>query len=382
MIRSIVNLIRAFIQWIWRFITQPWIRFTIFGIIISVALIIVIATGTAFITVYSGIISLIFVFGILSIWIPVLRGFLVSTLIVGALFYFGNSIIIDKIVPTVNQKLSATFSNYKEWRETKKLLINNKLAGDTIQMKKEMMVSEVVKGTFGKIIEDSIIYDELGNPLVPAIKLLKGQRIMSLGLESKKQVDGSEGMAFVLIANSHGDFVKSRSGLVPIRKIEWEGQLKYPPPPSADDKKPTKKISSEIISISFSDTTDGVVDIPVPEQFHDKDVVIIATGKISYPFLGGSKKIRRESAPVATGIYKPTMAQQMLSAPLKGGNFGKLVAIIDGNYYPVGAKSEPIHIGRKLALTLNVPPPSAKGWSKKKVWKNTLGTARIFFREY
>ncbi|MGW8185121.1 MAG: hypothetical protein ACWGHO_03345 [Candidatus Moraniibacteriota bacterium] len=100
-------------------------------------------------------------------------------------------------------------------------MFENRTEESTISMKKEMMNSEAVQGTFGEMKEGSPVYDENGT-IIPDIILKKGQKVMSLGTESKKQTNGSEGMAYVTIANEHGHFVKGVKALVPIRMIEWD----------------------------------------------------------------------------------------------------------------------------------------------------------------
>jgi len=291
MIASIVNLIRAFVQWIWRMVTQPWIRWTILGVIFFTTLVIAIATGVSFTTVYSGIIIFLFTFGVLSLWIKPLRGLVIFILVLWGLIYFGQNIIVDRIIPKVNSVLSSNFSNYEEWKETRKKLANNKLAESIISMKKEMLQSEIAKGTFGKLIENSVIYDDFGNPLAPFIILSKDQRVMSLGLESKKQISNSEGLAYVLIANQHGDFVKSRSGLIPIRKIKWGGET------STTEPQVKGKVveGTHTVNLTFDKWDPKNLawqKVVLPESFRGKLFWVMAEGIHYQPFSSRDKKLR------------------------------------------------------------------------------------------
>lgn len=228
MIRSFFALIGAFFGYIWSFIRiirWPLTIMGIFAIIIFLSL-----SGFAFKTVYDGIIPFLIIFFIISIWIQPLRWVLLAILFVGGIFYAYKVLFLGLALPYANDVLSRNLPAYQEWKETERKLSNNKLAERTIAAKKAIIDSEVTKGTFGIIIEESVAYDENGF-IISDLKIKKDQKIMSLGLGSKSQSEdpngiGTEGMIYVLIANEYGDFVKSRSALVPIRKIEWESNKK------------------------------------------------------------------------------------------------------------------------------------------------------------
>lgn len=224
MIRTIFSFIGALIGYVWSFL-----RILRWPIVIITTIVIITffsITGYAFKMVYDGIILFLIIFAIISLFIQPLRWILLLILTVGGIFFAYNTVFLNKVVPYVEDGLSKNLPAYQEWKDTKKSLANIKLAEKTISAKKEMVDSEVTKGTFGIITEDSVAYDENGS-IIPGLRLKKNQRIMSLGLGSKSQSEdpngiGTEGMTYVLIANEYGDFVKSRSALVPIRKIEWE----------------------------------------------------------------------------------------------------------------------------------------------------------------
>ncbi|MDX9913405.1 MAG: hypothetical protein RBS77_02400 [Candidatus Moranbacteria bacterium] len=194
------------------------------AIIISLflfVLAILILSEHSFSVVYSGIYASLVLVGIISIWVKQLRPVLRWILVGGAILYLGENIIVNKITPFVNNQITQHIPSYPEWRKTIWGLTDNEFGERTISMKKELMNSEINKGVFGIITENSPAYDEKGN-LIEGLSFKQGQKIMSLGLQSKPQIEGSEGMAYVLIANEYGDFVNSQSVLVPIRKIEWE----------------------------------------------------------------------------------------------------------------------------------------------------------------
>lgn len=289
MLRSIVNLVRAFIQWIWRTISQPWIRNTIIGLAITITLVVLIASGYSFATVYPGMIGFLIIFGILSFWVAPLRGILIAILVAGALFYFGDEIIFDRIIPTVNNFISKNLSNFPQWKETRKELANNKLAEKTISAKKEIIDSETVKGTFGILTKDSVVYDEHGS-VMKDIRLKKDQRVMSLGLKSMAQAEdpkggGTEGMILVSIANKFGDFVQSRSGYIPIRKIQWDNG---PVSSSADtgwielEKKIVDFSRVEVMSIT---PEEHIATIPLPISIGSGNYRIKLQGNYDF-FLG------------------------------------------------------------------------------------------------
>jgi len=161
-------------------------------------------------------------------------------LVAGGIFYAYNILFLGLTLPYVNDVLSRNFPAYQAWKTTEKELANNKLAGKTISAKKEIIGSEVIKGTFGTLIEDSVAYDEYGS-VISDIQLKKEHQVMSLGLKSVAQNEnpngiGTEGMTLVSIANKYGDFVQSRSAYVPIRKIEWESNKNQVNKPAPTDK--------------------------------------------------------------------------------------------------------------------------------------------------
>ncbi|EKE21410.1 MAG: hypothetical protein ACD_7C00253G0002 [uncultured bacterium] len=228
MIRTIFSFIGALVGYVWSFlriIRWPIAIVSVIGIIIFFSV-----TGYAFKVVYDGIIIFLLIFAVISLFVQPLRWVLLLILTAGGIFFAYNTIFLDKVMPYIEDGLSKNLPAYQEWKATEKQLANVKLAERTISAKKEMISSKVTKGTFGILVENSAAYDENGS-IILSIQLKKGQRIMSLGLGSRSQSEdpngiGTEGMAYVLIANEYGDFVKSRSALVPIRKIEWESNKK------------------------------------------------------------------------------------------------------------------------------------------------------------
>lgn len=232
MFRSIFSFIGALIGYVWSFLRV--LRWPITILAILGITVVFFLSGYAFKVVYDGIILFLIIFAIISLWIQPLRWVLLAVLVAGGIFYAYNILFLGLTLPYVNDVLSKNFPAYQELKETEKKLANNKLAERTISVKKEILGSEVTKGTFGIMLENSVVYDESGS-VIQNIQLKKGQKIMSLGIESEKQSDGSEGMAYVCIPNENGHFVKGVKVLVPIRMIKWESDKNQdggPTPPA------------------------------------------------------------------------------------------------------------------------------------------------------
>jgi len=132
------------------------------------------------------------------------------------------------------------------------------IADFKISTKNGLMKASMNKGIYGKLNEDSIVYDEFLRPLSPPVNLLKDQSVRSLGQKIRRQSDDSEGLALVQIANEYGDFVSSRTGLIPIRKIDWNS---------------TSAESSDQSLGSASEKWETVLNLPVQisgESFNEK----------------------------------------------------------------------------------------------------------------
>lgn len=223
MTRSIINFFRAVFQWIWRRVSDPQVRQFLFGIASLIFIIGLIMTGVTFVTVYFGMLWLLIGFAVASVWLPPLRSWFFFVLVIAALVFFGEHIIVDRVIPAVESGISSVFPVYGEWKTTRIARGNNSMAQDIIDSKKVIASSEVIKGTFGKLNEKSALYDDNGDPISGAT-IEADKEVMSMGLESKPQGQDSEGMLFIMVSNDHGDFVKGRIGYIPIRKVRWENQ--------------------------------------------------------------------------------------------------------------------------------------------------------------
>lgn len=223
MTRSIINFLRAVVQWIWRRVSDPRVRQFILGIASLLFIIGLIMTGVTTVAIYFGMLWLLVGFGVASFWLPPLRSWFMLTLVVAALVFFGEHIIVDRVIPAVESGISSVFPVYGEWKDTRIARGNNTMAQDVIDSKKAITSSEVIKGTFGELTESSALYDDNGNP-ISGVTVEVEKKVMSMGLESKPQGQDSEGMLYIMVSNDHGDFVKGRTGYIPIRKVRWENQ--------------------------------------------------------------------------------------------------------------------------------------------------------------
>ena len=220
MIRTIFSFIGALIGYIWSFISGPVTRIVV-PIMLGLFFLFCLIFGISFVVIYKEIFLVLIALISLGIWIPVIRPVRNFLLVIWAIWFVIEVVAIGIVWPAIDNLLKNSNPAYAEMKHTVTDMFENRTEESIVSMKKEMMNSESVMGTFGEMKEDSPVYDESGT-IIPDIILKKGQKVMSLGTESKKQADGSEGMAYVSIPNEHGHFVKGVKALVPIRMIEWD----------------------------------------------------------------------------------------------------------------------------------------------------------------
>ncbi|MFA6184216.1 MAG: hypothetical protein WC682_03905 [Parcubacteria group bacterium] len=219
MFRTIFSFIGALIGYVWSFISGPTTRIII-PVLLGGLFLFCIIFGFSFVVVYKEIFFVLFILITLGIWIPIIRPARNFLLAIWAVWFVFEVVFLGIVFPAIDNLVTRNNPAYAGFKKSSKELFVKRTEDSTISMKKEMMKSESNTGTFGEMKESSPAYDENGN-IISDLFLKKGQKVMSLGIESKKQNDGSEGMAYVLISNEHGHFVKSPKALVPIRMIEW-----------------------------------------------------------------------------------------------------------------------------------------------------------------
>ena len=169
--------------------------------------------------IYWGIFSYLLVFGIASIWIPQLRGFLSKALVVGALIFLANGLLLQPI----NGVLSEKFPSYESYVGSNIANMDLWFAEGTIMHDKKAMFSEAVIGTLGKMTKSSVVYTADGEFQSPRITRGKDTEIKLLGVLRE---GAGKGLAKVMFLNAEGDFFNGPEGYIPVKKIELDNPTK------------------------------------------------------------------------------------------------------------------------------------------------------------
>ena len=91
------------------------------------------------------------------------------------------------------------------------------------KLNKSSLKSEPEMGKFARVIEDSQIYNQIGQPV---FFVQKGTTVLVKDLDGKKTDEGSEGKTKVMLPNRQGDFQQGNEGWIPTRKLDWNWQSK------------------------------------------------------------------------------------------------------------------------------------------------------------
>jgi len=106
--------------------------------------------------------------------------------------------------------------SFDRWTGNKKGEIANSLNKSSLKSEPEM-------GKFARVIEDSQIYNQIGQPV---FFVQKGTTVLVKDLDGKKTDEGSEGKTKVMLPNRQGDFQQGNEGWIPTRKLDWNWQSK------------------------------------------------------------------------------------------------------------------------------------------------------------
>lgn len=203
-----------------------------------------VAAGAALLWwIYGPVLLVIAMLAIFAKRSPLARWWLWRVLVIGLFLS-----LLPLYYQQINTWLHVQFPALTEWQLTSQELANIKLQESSLSMKSAIRDSEVTIGTFGRIKEDGIAYDDFGAEIRGLIR--KNQPVKSMGKIKSQEKNGNEGLIQVMLPR-HGNFVGGDVVWVPIRNVTWEKQVMEkedkdtPPPPAPTQQPPVSTPNSQ-----------------------------------------------------------------------------------------------------------------------------------------